>query len=539
MRATSEPARPNPMSIALSKAVRAAAPQVPIIWGGAFPTNCPDAALNSSTSTTPCAARARRPSRSCSMRLSGGASEASATSRSELALQRPDRAQQGARLFRPRAWSGAALRAPRQPAAVPDAHLSRPAHRRLPGGTRLPLPLHVLRRRGHVPRQDGAADGRAPRGGPAASSRRGSAWTRSSSTTTTSSIARSTWCRCWRCWRSFELPWWCFARSDALLNLSERSWELVQKEPAAHGLHRRRVSERLAAARHPQGHAPRSDAGGGRDVPQPRRRPGAVLHAGAAAGPGGGDRADLRVHPHDQARSPADRDHALHLHAAAAARHGTNARARSARHAELRDCAGQAGEFPDHRRRVGAAASGSTTGATRTAPWLSARLRRAHPSISPPCWAAAFRPSWTSARPPGASPRCARWPRGATASATTIVRGNWTCRRSSSAADPTDAAAALRRQRGAAEVRASGGDARDPRPIRSASGGGWPIERARALLGGGSTSKARDAGPAALVERRMRGLPAQRLARRAPRFTVRLVLGQAPRRPATRPSRLR
>jgi anaerobic magnesium-protoporphyrin IX monomethyl ester cyclase len=27
----------------------------------------------------------------------------------------------------------------------------------------------------------------------------------------------------------FEMPWWCFARSDALANLSERSWELVRK----------------------------------------------------------------------------------------------------------------------------------------------------------------------------------------------------------------------------------------------------------------------------------------------------------------------
>ncbi len=27
----------------------------------------------------------------------------------------------------------------------------------------------------------------------------------------------------------FQLPWWCFARSDALLNLSERSWALVRK----------------------------------------------------------------------------------------------------------------------------------------------------------------------------------------------------------------------------------------------------------------------------------------------------------------------
>jgi radical SAM superfamily enzyme YgiQ (UPF0313 family) len=27
----------------------------------------------------------------------------------------------------------------------------------------------------------------------------------------------------------FELPWWCFARSDALVNLSEQSWKLVKK----------------------------------------------------------------------------------------------------------------------------------------------------------------------------------------------------------------------------------------------------------------------------------------------------------------------
>jgi len=27
----------------------------------------------------------------------------------------------------------------------------------------------------------------------------------------------------------FELPWWCFARADALVNMSERSWQLVRK----------------------------------------------------------------------------------------------------------------------------------------------------------------------------------------------------------------------------------------------------------------------------------------------------------------------
>src|ERR1700679_2611482 len=34
-------------AIALSKAIREKAPSIPIVWGGAFPTVCPDAALNS------------------------------------------------------------------------------------------------------------------------------------------------------------------------------------------------------------------------------------------------------------------------------------------------------------------------------------------------------------------------------------------------------------------------------------------------------------------------------------------------------------
>ena len=59
--------------------------------------------------------------------------------------------------------------------------------------------------------------------------RRSSAPIPSSSSITTSSTVKTTRCRCWRCWRSCELPWWCFARADALLNLSESSWALVSK----------------------------------------------------------------------------------------------------------------------------------------------------------------------------------------------------------------------------------------------------------------------------------------------------------------------
>ena len=61
----------------------------------------------------------------------------------------------------------------------------------------------------------------------------------------------------------FQMPWWCFARSDALVNLSESFLVAGQEERPAHGLHRRGIAERLVAARYPQGHQLRSDLGGG------------------------------------------------------------------------------------------------------------------------------------------------------------------------------------------------------------------------------------------------------------------------------------
>ena len=103
-----------------------------------------------------------------------------------------------------------------------------------------------------------------------------------------------------------------------------------------------------------------------------------------------------------------------------------------ARRLTLRDCAGAAGDVSRPPPTAGRSRSGARTGVTRT--------RRGFPSgcgggssISPPCWAAAI-PTITDIRSPrGASPRCGRWRRGAIASATTVVRGSWTCRRSSSA----------------------------------------------------------------------------------------------------------
>ena len=80
----------------------------------------------------------------------------------------------------------------------------------------------------------------------------------------------------------FEMPWWCFARSDALANLSERSWALVKKSrlrmayigaesPSDWLLHniRKGTSVDQTPGRH-------------RAMPQSWRDSGAVLHARAS-----------------------------------------------------------------------------------------------------------------------------------------------------------------------------------------------------------------------------------------------------------------
>ena len=79
--------------------------------------------------------------------------------------RRRDRAQRGAQVLRREPHAHAALRQAAKPAAIPHEHLSGPAHHRLSGRLGVPLPLHVLRRRDHVPRQDGAAAGGAARAG--------------------------------------------------------------------------------------------------------------------------------------------------------------------------------------------------------------------------------------------------------------------------------------------------------------------------------------------------------------------------------------
>jgi len=115
----------------------------------------------------------------------------------------------------------------------------------------------------------------------------------------------------------FQLPWWCFARADALLNLSEHSWSLVRKS---------RLRMAYIGAESPSDwllHDVRKGTSTEQTLQavEKCRSQGVIPELsfmfGAAAGSRGGDRENLRVHPSHQARSPEDGDHALRLRAAA------------------------------------------------------------------------------------------------------------------------------------------------------------------------------------------------------------------------------
>ncbi len=79
-----------------------------------------------------------------------------------------------------------------------------------------------------------------------------------------------------------ELPWWCYARADALVNLSKEAWALVPEEPSQDGL--------ASAPRHPttaccarfvRERAPTRRSKSPRSAPQ-RRNPELSFMVGAA-----------------------------------------------------------------------------------------------------------------------------------------------------------------------------------------------------------------------------------------------------------------
>ena len=114
-----------------------------------------------------------------------------------------------------------------------------------------------------------------------------------------------------------ELPWWCYARADALVNLSEESWRLVRKS---------RLRMAYIGAETPNDKLLRSIRKGTRsdqtlEVAELCRRHGVIpelsFMVAPPEDPGGRNRAHLRLHPPGKARESAGGNHRLRLHAAA------------------------------------------------------------------------------------------------------------------------------------------------------------------------------------------------------------------------------
>ncbi len=206
-------------------------PQIPIIWGGHFPTICAAACLAEAVCrlrhprtgrghlrrTARCAFRKRhgrrcRPSPGLSWRARG------------QIIHNPNR---------PFSAAGLARDLPFERLGNPRRYLGRTYLGQRTAGYQAALGCRfrctfcgvaAMFRGTH-----GAAAAAAAGAGSALPDATNWASTPCSSTITTSSTAKRTRCRCWRCWRKYQLPWWCFARSDALLNLSARAWALVRK----------------------------------------------------------------------------------------------------------------------------------------------------------------------------------------------------------------------------------------------------------------------------------------------------------------------
>ena len=241
-------------AIALCQAVRARWPTLPVVWGGAFPTNCPDAALRAPYVDFAVRGQGEETFAELLETLFG---ERSAGLASIAGLSWRDGAEIVHNALRPFSAASLAQRLPYERLHDPRS-ISLAAT--LAGAPR------ATRRRSVAASAAPSAAWR-----PCSAARRRCRRRRASRKTCGSSRALGAdaiqfydhnffdrevdMVPLLEILARFELPWWCFARSDALLNLSERSWAAGAQEPAAHGLYRRRVAERLAAARYPQGHA--------------------------------------------------------------------------------------------------------------------------------------------------------------------------------------------------------------------------------------------------------------------------------------------
>jgi anaerobic magnesium-protoporphyrin IX monomethyl ester cyclase len=215
-------------AIAVSKAIRAAAPEVPIVWGGAFPTNCPQATLN--VDYVDYAVRGQG-EQAFSELLSAIAEPGAPSPSGVLGLSWRRDGQIIHNQLRPFSAASLAHRLPYERLPNPQQYLSQTylgqrtagyqaalgcrfrctfcgvaamyrGRMALPSATRLEEDLKLLTRLG--------AD--------AIQFYDHNFFDREVDMVPLLEVMAK-----------FELPWWCFARSDAIVNMSESSWELLRK----------------------------------------------------------------------------------------------------------------------------------------------------------------------------------------------------------------------------------------------------------------------------------------------------------------------
>jgi anaerobic magnesium-protoporphyrin IX monomethyl ester cyclase len=213
----------------------------------------------------------------------------------------------------------------------------------------------------------------------------------------------------------FELPWWCFARSDALANLSERSWGLVKKSrlrmayigaesPSDWLLHDirkgTRADQTFAAIEQCRSHGVVPELSFMLAPPQdPEGETEKTFEF---------IRQIKRMHPATEVM--------IYIYTPLPREENAAGGSRACFHAP---------------QMSGPSRSGAPTGATRMRPGCPRACGSAS-SISRPYWDAASRRSWISALRAGGKPPCGLSPHGAIATANTITPGSCGYRENSS-----------------------------------------------------------------------------------------------------------
>ena len=297
-----------------------ASPRLPIVWGGYFPTLYPDAALNGDL-----------------RRLSGrgqgeNAHRASCWMRCRTPMPRHSRASPGSRGgeggrvvnnrdARTRAARSRSSCCRTRNSATRARYLARTfpgrAHGRAPGGARLPLPLHVLRRGRDVPRRDAAAA--------AARLERELTHLRVRIRRRLHPVLRPQLLRPRRGHGAAARSARPARAAVVVLRARRCAGESLEANPGR-WCARAGCGWPTSAPRRPTTRLLKSIRKGTRsdqtlEVAElcraQRRDPRAVVHGGAARGSRRRDRTHLRFHPPGETRQSARRDHRLRLHAAA------------------------------------------------------------------------------------------------------------------------------------------------------------------------------------------------------------------------------